>query len=709
MEILKGLNKEQKEAVISDAQHIRVIAGAGSGKTRVLISRIIYLMKQQQIQPYHICAITFTNKAANEMKERLEALEPNTLGVISSTIHSLCVRILRQEHEAIDYPRFFTILDTSDQESILKEIYRTHNIDRKQHDIRKMLNYISDRKFNPGLQSIVDGSMDPYTAEIHDNVFKWYKARCRQLESLDFDDLLIETNNLLKHREDVCERWQARFKVILVDEFQDVDNVQYGIIQSLAGKNNQLYVVGDPDQTIYTWRGADVRNITQFDVLYKDAVTITLNTNYRSSQNILDAANQLIQYNQERTSKDLIAFNDSEYPLQYQEFHSAEDEAYWIGDLIKDLDDKGQSFDEMAVLYRSSYLTRRLERVLIQRGIPYAIYGGTRFYDRKEVKDVMSFLRMITHGDDLALRRSVGSSPRGIGNKTLETYWDRAQLVNQTIYETMFADVQDKKAGARIRDYVGIIEHLKEQAETKSIVTLIDIVMDKSGLVEYLKKKDEEDRIDNIRELQMDAMEFEKSGTDETLSEFIQMVSLYGEKAEVGLEEHVRLMTIHAAKGLEFNNVFIMGVSEGVFPSRRSIEEAQLRGLEEERRLMYVAITRAKQHLFVSNNKEYSYVSSGPLRPSRFIRESGLHRLNEPIKLEKIEDRRIYTLSDVEDDEDEVVIKNYKKGDKIHHSYFGNGIVVGVEAKRYEIAFSFPHGVKYIMKDFEGLSAWKGN
>lgn len=703
VDILKGLNKEQTEAVKSESQHIRVIAGAGSGKTRVLISRIIYLIKQRQIPAYKICAITFTNKAANEMKQRLEDLEPSAYGVNTSTIHALCVRILRDEHEAIGYPRYFTILDVSDQESILKEIYRQHNIDRKQFEIRKTLSMIGEMKFNPGKQALNNLYLDPDTIEMNEKIFRLYRARCRDLQALDFDDLLLETHHLLRDRPDITKRWQDRYDVILVDEFQDVDNIQYGIIQNLAGKVNQLYIVGDPDQTIYTWRGADVRNITQFDKLYPDTQTITLNTNYRSSQIILDAANELIQYNKERTAKDLVAHQQLSQPIQYQEFPSSDDEAYWIANQIKYLQDKGEAFHEMAVLYRSSYLTRSLERLLIQRGIPYLIYGGTRFYDRKEVKDMVAFLRMITHGDDLALRRSVGSSPRGIGNKSLEGYWDRAQGENSTMYQVMLSDVENQVAGARIKAYVELIETLRFMAETESIVTLIDYTLEKSGMAAYLKKKDEEDRIDNIKELQMDAMQFEKSGTDETLHDFIQMVSLYGEKSDVVEEDHVRLMTIHAAKGLEFNNVFIMGVAEGVFPSRRSLMESHMVGLEEERRLMYVAITRAKMHLYVSNNSEYSFVSGGSLRPSRFIKESGVARKPVPA-LKKESDRRVYTLFETEVDEEELIPSHLLNKDAlVHHSYFGDGIITKVNKESFVIDFGSIHGKREIAKRFEGL------
>ena len=703
VKIIEGLNKEQKEAVLSEAQHIRVIAGAGSGKTRVLISRILYLIHNKGIAPHRICAITFTNKAANEMSDRLRSYDDRSSAVNTSTIHALCVRILRDEHQAVGLTRYFTILDVPDQESILREIYKAQGIDRKKISFRNALTYISEVKFSklntPPLKYM---SYDEWTLELYDAIFKGYVKRTKELSALDFDDLLIETEKLLQSNEQVRQRWQARFDVILVDEFQDVDNVQYGIIQALAGTDNSLYVVGDPDQTIYTWRGADVRNITHFDDVYPDAQTITLHQNYRSTQVILDAANQLIQYNQERTDKDLLATKETTHDIAYEEFMNAEDESYWITSHLRTLKDSGQSYNEMAVLYRSSYLTRSLERLLVQRGIPYVVYGGLRFYERKEIKDTVSFLRMITHSDDLALRRSIGARPRGIGNKTLENYWDTAQERQCTMYEAMLDDVLDRRAGARILEYVNLIEDLKEAAETKSIADLIEMVLREGGMSAYYKQKDEEDRIETVKELKVDAMNFADAGGDGNLDEYIQMVSLYGEKADIRNEEHVRLMTIHASKGLEFNNVFIMGVSESIFPSKRALQESSMLALEEERRLMYVAITRAKERLYISNNNDYSFVQNTSLRPSRFIKEAKLNE--EKPRYSQYEESMVQTLVDMMDEEDDLPLV-FKKGDAIYHSIFGMGVIIKVEREFYTIAFSHPHGLKVISKEFKGLRA----
>ena len=702
MEILNNLNKEQKLAVISQAQHIRVIAGAGSGKTRVLISRIIYLMRERMIAPYKICAITFTNKAAQEMKDRLTQYDSQSNAVNTSTIHALCVRILRDEHVAIGMTRYFTILDTADQESILREIYKARGIDRKKISFRNALSYISDVKFsNKAATPLSYLSYDPWTLDLYEAIYTGYVKRTKELQAFDFDDLLIETNNLLKSNEVVRTRWQSRFEVILVDEFQDVDNVQYGIIQSLAGKDNQLYVVGDPDQTIYTWRGADVKNITEFSKIYPDAETITLHQNYRSTQTILDAANNIIQYNNDRTDKELLAVKEEIHDIHYQEFPSADDESYWIASTIKQLVDQGEGYDEIAVLYRSSYLTRALERTLVQRGIPYIVYGGLRFYERKEIKDVVSFLRMITHSDDLSLRRSIGARPCGIGNKSLENIWDKSLELGMTMYEVMLRDVMTKSAGPRIRDYVNLIESLKEASESVSIADLIQEILDKGGLASYYKQKDEEDRIENVMELKVDAMNFSQVSDQASLDEYIQMVSLYGEKADVKLESHVRLMTIHASKGLEFNDVFIMGASESIFPSKRAIQDGKNVALEEERRLMYVAITRAKERLYVTNNSDFSYVLGHSLRQSRFVKEAQLNQIKKEESVRQIP--RIHYHDDIEEDEEEDFNLTFKNGDTVYHSVFGMGIVISMDKSNYTIAFAHPHGIKMISKQFQGL------
>ena len=697
---LNELNKEQKEAVLSDAKHLRIIAGAGSGKTRVLISRIVHLINERHIKPYRICAITFTNKAALEMSERLEIMEPSASAVNTSTIHSLCVRIIREEHDHLGLIRYFNIIDTTDQKAIIREAYKVLNIDKKEVSHNHVLSYISEEKFAgvsvEQAKILAQGDLVDTLCAL---VYEFYVNRCKELQALDFDDLLLEVNRLFKNNQAVAKKWQARFDVILVDEFQDVDAVQYGIIQSLTGLDNDLYVVGDPDQTIYTWRGANVSFITDFDEVYKDAVTITLNQNYRSSQHILNAANALINYNKQRPKKDLFANKTSDEPVVIQSFDSQEDESFWIVSEIIRRKESGYNYLDMAVLYRSNYLSRSLERVLMQRQIPYVVYGGMRFYDHAEIKDMLAYLKMVTQGDDLSLRRSIGSRPQGIGPKSLDNYFVQAQREGTSMFEAMRKNVDDGTASSPVSRYVNVIENLRNIRYHTDMPGLIQIIMDKAGFMKHYTDKDELERIENLMELQTDARFFENSHEEGRLEEYIQMVSLYGERGQVVTEDHIRLMSVHASKGLEFENVFIAGVNEQVFPNKRAMTSGIL-GLEEERRLMYVAITRAKEHLAITYNKDYSYITGAGLRPSRFISEI---QVKDDVmdfdifKEDIVESEAFYSEETVQSP------GRYAPTDVVVHDFFGEGVVISVAKDTLTIAFSYPHNLKTIAKHFKGL------
>ncbi len=699
MNSINALNESQKAAVLTKAQHVRIIAGAGSGKTRVLTTRIVHLIKDQYIAPYRICAITFTNKAANEMKDRMESMLPATTAVHTSTIHALCVRIIREEYEALGLIRNFTIIDTSDQQAVMKEAYKALNYDRKELSYREVLNYISGNKVaKVSVDQALIMAGTNFIEEKKANVYEFYVRRLKELMALDFDDLLIEVDVLFKTNEAARVKWQARFDVILVDEFQDVDAIQYGIIQSLAGKDNALYVVGDPDQTIYTWRGADVDFITNFDDFYPDAETITLNQNYRSTQHILNSANALINYNTDRPDKDLFANKESEHEVTYVSLDDQDQESYWIVSKIMEFKEKGGSYLDTAVLYRSNYLSRSLEKILMARQIPYVIYGGLRFYDQREIKDLMSYLRMITHGDDLALRRSVSAPKRGIGDKTLDDYLRKSQSQGSTMYEAMMFDVYHHQATKRIADYVEMIEDFILMSKTLSMANLIEYVMQKSGLEAYFIKIEEEHRNDSMRELMSDATYFQNNYEDASLVDYIQMVSLYGDKADVVEGDYVRLMTVHSAKGLEFENVIIMGLSDNIFPNRNSIQEGK-GGLQEERRLMYVAITRARERLFLTNNNGYNFVMGSYLRPSRFIKEMDQEAIKDFIPQAHVE-----TKSAIESFESQLKPKTrFKKADVIIHEEFGEGIVIASDEDTVRVAFNFPHGMKLIARAYQGM------
>lgn len=706
MDILDGLNPEQLAAVTTHNQYVRVIAGAGSGKTRVLTTRIVHLIRDLGVYPGSICAITFTNKAANEMKERMERMHPDAIRVHTSTIHALCVRVLREDYEAAGLRKNFTILDRSDQETILREAYRHYEYDRKGLSFNDALNYISKNKTaHVDVNKAFALAGENFYERQKANIYKFYVQKCRGMGALDFDDLLIDVDQLLRHNPYVKDKWQRRFKVVLVDEFQDVDHIQYGIITSLVGIDNQLYVVGDPDQTIYTWRGANVDFIIDFEKRYPSSETIVLNQNYRSTQHILDRANRLIECNSNRPPKDLHANKLSETDVEYSRLEDAESEAYYVARKIQHLKESTGRYLDTAVLYRSNYLSRALEKQLMTRNIPYIVYGGLRFYDHAEIKDLMSYLRMVSHGDDLALRRSVSVPRRGIGEKTLDSLSDRAMAKDLTVFEVMIEDCRNGSASRKIRDYVQTILEMREFAQSNNLETVMSFVLRRSGLISHFEKLDELGRVENLKELISDAIQFEKNYEDASLDAYLQMVSLYGEKENVVDGDYVRLMTVHAAKGLEFENVIIMGVVDSIFPSKRSIIEG-LGGIEEERRLMYVAITRAKERLIVTSNTGFNYVSGGHNKASRFIREMGLESSN-PTQGLAFSDLAQEAVKNYESNKGLSVNKRvrYKRSDVVIHDEFGEGIVIALndDENTMRVAFNFPHGTKTLSTRFTGI------
>ena len=673
MSFFDELNKEQKLAVETEAKHVRVIAGAGSGKTRVLTTRIAHLVENKGYNPRKICAITFTNKAANEMKDRVETMLSSNIGVLVSTIHSLCVRIIREEYEALSLVRNFTILDQQDQETILKEAYAEYGYVRKELPFRDVLTYISNNKMvHVSIKEAykLAGSSEYQTKMA--KVYDYYVNRLDALFALDFDDLLLKVDYLFRNNERVLNKWQNRFNVILVDEFQDVDNIQYRIIDNLVGDQNELYVVGDPDQTIYTWRGANVDNILAFDKLY--------------------GANRLIQFNQNRLEKDLRSNKGVGEPVVYAQRDDEMDEAYFVVSQIQKLHAQGVSYLDMAILYRSNYLSRSVERVLTSSHVPYVIFGGLRFYDRQEIKDMMSYLRMVSHGDDLALKRSIVSPRRGVGQVTLDRIFDEAQAEDTTMYEIMKRMKEENRGSKRVHEYVDLIEgFVAYYDEHHSIHDLMVKVFEESGLRKEFDKKEEIERNENVKSLMGEAIEFEQDNEDGTLEDYVQMVSLYGDRQEVLEGDYLRLMTVHAAKGLEFDTVFLVGMNDRVFPNQNSIAEG-LEGLSEERRLAYVAITRAQNRLFITSNAGYNYVMGVPNRASRFIQEMGY---DEPQKKEDVytPETRMKPRSQA----------RYKKADLVVHDDFGEGIVLNVDDTSVKIAFNYPHGTKTILKQFAGL------
>lgn len=708
MNLLDGLNPNQKEAVLSTDRYLRVIAGAGSGKTRVLTTRIANLVLERNVYPSKILAITFTNKAANEMKERIKKILGDPSGAVwISTIHSLCVRILREDIQSMGMPRNFTVMDQDDQKTILKEAYKEHGIDKSAISFGSMLDYIGNNK---GAEITVDRAYvlaGSFTGEKSKaKVYEYYCNRQKELYALDFDDLLLVTVKMFKMFSEIRAKWAKRFNYIHVDEFQDIDKVQYELISQLAGTENSICVVGDPDQTIYTWRGADVNIIMNFEKDYQPCRTIILNENYRSTENILNGANSLIKCNKNRIDKDL--YTNRKDPEKISHYISAgeEYEASWIANKISEGHRTGKRYRDFAILYRSNYLSRAIEKGLLDEHIPYIIYGGVKFYERAEIKDALCYLRMISGNDDLALQRVINKPKRGLGNKTMDTIFERAREKNCSMYEVLRdEELFSGKAQATISSFVTMIERWKNMVSQKAVFELLEMVIDESGYRRMLEDDKETERLENLKELINDVQSFTINYPESTLDEYLQLVSLYGDKDESLDGDYVQLMTVHAAKGLEFDTVFVCGLSDGIFPNERAMAEGN-RGVEEERRLAYVAFTRARNKLYLTESSGFSYILSKARVRSRFIdevEEDYVEHLGATFDYGKPKDFVVTENSPINKPVPQILPKStepatrWKKGEQVTHGKFGDGIVLKYEGGFLEIAFPYPHGVKKIM------------
>lgn len=710
VQIYDSLNPQQQKAVFSNHKYVRVIAGAGSGKTRVLTLRIVHLISDLNVAPYKICALTFTNKASNEMKERLKAyLGEAGSGVWLSTIHSLCVRILREDINALDYPKNFTILDATDQRAVLKEAYREFGYDVKEISFNQALDYIGNNK---GAEISVKRAFELAYSSEHEikkaKIYEYYDNRLTQMYGLDFDDLLLFTVRLFKKHPSILEKWQKRHDHYLVDEYQDIDHIQNELIKLLVSTRNSLYVVGDPDQTIYTWRGADVNIILDFVKLFKPSETVLLTQNYRSTNSILKGANALISHNKYREDKELFTEIESEDKILHMTLNSSEEEANWIVSRIEHLYQEDTPYQNMAILYRSNYLSRAIEKGLILNSIPYVIYGGTRFYDRAEIKDVLSYLRMCVIADDLSFLRTVNLPKRGLGPKTIDKLRAISLEKNCTLYEVAknYSPLTGQQ-GANLAGYVALIEKLKVRSLEKPLDKLITDILDLSLLRDYYQENNELDRVENVKELISDAQSFINTYPEANLDEYLQSVALYGDKSETA-PDAVQLMTIHSSKGLEFDHVFICGLSEGVFPNERAMSDGK-RGLEEERRLAYVAMTRAKKRLYLTDAQGFSFVLNKGQVTSRFLSEIDDEVIDhqqmgyygqveaKPSAIERNSILRAGRISNAP-------TTNYKKSDIVVHTTFGEGIIIKIEDGMADIAFNHPYGIKTVVLNHPAIS-----
>ncbi|MCM3739412.1 DNA helicase PcrA [Oceanobacillus luteolus] len=729
-ELLAGLNKEQQEAVKHTEGPLLIMAGAGSGKTRVLTHRIAYLLGEKGVAPRNILAITFTNKAAREMRERVSKLVgPEAEYMWVSTFHSMCVRILRRDIDRIGYNRNFTILDSGDQLSVVKQVLKNLNLDPKQFDPRAMLGQISSAKN----ELISDADFEKKASNFYERqvsqVYTGYQTMLRKNQSLDFDDLIMQTILLFKRVPEVLEFYQRRFQYIHVDEYQDTNHAQYFLVKQLASRFRNLCVVGDSDQSIYRWRGADISNILTFEEDYPNAKTVLLEQNYRSTKFILQAANKVIENNTGRKPKNLWTDNIEGNKINYYQAQTEQDEALFVIERIKELMRDGYQPSDVAILYRTNAQSRAMEDTLVKSNISYQMVGGTKFYDRKEIKDMLAYLRLITNpDDDISFERIVNEPKRGIGKSSIEKLRSYATMHDISFFETLkevdFTGVSPRAANA-LAKFGELIQSLVDQQEFLTATDMVEQVLERTGYEEMLKREqslESQSRLENLEEFKTVTQEFEKHAEDKTLVAFLTDLALIADidrmDEEESSEQKVTLMTLHAAKGLEFPVVFLIGMEENVFPHSRSMFDEE--EMEEERRLAYVGITRAEKQLYLTNARMRTLYGRTNMNPvSRFIQEipdeliEGFEvaqetRFGQPFGSgsetsfpPKRKARRIERTSTAASEE-------WNAGDKVKHKKWGVGTIVRVQGEgdkmELDIAFPAPTGIKRLLAQFAPIT-----
>ncbi len=714
--LLKDLNKAQKEAVSTTEGPVMAIAGAGSGKTNVLTRRIAYLINHLGIPKDQILAITFTNKAANEMKSRIAGLlNENTRSMWISTFHSMCSRILREHIEFLGYHRHFQIIDDDDTVQLIKSIQKEAGIDPKLVDPRKLKNHVLNLKSH-------DISLEDYEPPLRDylaKVFPVYQERLKNNNLVDFEDLLWLSIRLLKEQQSLREHYQKLFQYILVDEFQDTNNAQYELIRLLTGEHQNVFIVGDEDQSIYAFRGANIENIRRFKRDFSEPKVILLEENYRSTNRILSAANEVIKGNKNRIEKNLFSSKGEGDKLTlYKGFNHA-DEVHYVADTIISLVREGYHYEDFAILYRTNALSRVFEEVFMQKRLPYKIVGNTSFFKRKEIKDMVAYLRLIVNPyDDYSFERVVNEPRRGIGGKTMETLKRFAHKYEMSYYEAIYD--KDNPLGngplKKLQSFVDLIQTMIKTLETSDFNTLIDDLLNASGYKAALDKDEKGDvRFENILELKTMFKESEQTyGINDKLTLLtyvLEDIALKSQEDEEADDNAVTLMTLHSAKGLEFKVVFIVGAEQGLFPSLKSLSDPK--EIEEERRLMYVGITRAKEKLYFTNAKSRQHYGDFVSNPdSMFINQIDKEKLQfEGLAKETQENSKRYE-SDYRQTKafrakkaslESRTTNDIAQGDKVIHKTFGEGVVVSVIKDQCKIAFSKEHGIKTLMKDHPAL------
>ncbi len=696
---LEQLNEDQLQAVTSTEGFIRVIAGAGSGKTRALSHRFAYLVNDVGILPGNILCVTFTNKSANEMRQRIHRLTgDNDTGYIN-TFHGFCVSILQEDSHAVQYPKNFLVLDNSDIDSMLKIIYEERGLTLRHMTFAKARDMIEIRKLfkNPEYYlDMINMSLDTlqqkyqHAADPSDIIFYGYLYQEKKCFGLDYNDLIKFSLYIFEQNEEIRLKWQQRLEYIMIDEFQDIDALQYQLMEVLCGYHKNLFIVGDPDQTIYSWRGANVKYLLHFDKVFPGTKTIMMNQNYRSTPQILAAVNSLIDKNEHRMKKDLLPMlPDGQSVLCYHGDSSLE-EAKWIATQIKKLQESDISYDDMTILYRAHYITRTIEEVLQKEEIPYTIYSGVQFFGRMEIKDALSYLRMIAFKDDLSFLRIVNVPKRNIGERRIRFLQEYAQQNRVSLYDALKESLRHPiMKGTKASDFVDLIESYADIYEQQTISELLAKILDQSGYEKMLRTAGSQERLDNLAELKQSVYEYEIScGEESTLEHYLAHVALFSNSDAQDGAGKVKLMTVHAAKGLEFPYVFLCAMNEGIFPSKKT---SDIDGMEEERRLAFVAMTRAQKGLYLSESEGRNFDGSMQY-PSRFlldIDESLLtydRRPSDPL----ISDTIAYIrYSDRYLDGYLPKEGNFQVGDKIRHKIFGLGTILSVDSSQSAYLIQF--------------------
>ena len=692
---LDNLNKQQKEAVTHIDGPMLVLAGAGSGKTKVLTSRIAYLI-ENGVNPRNILAITFTNKAAKEMKDRVINLIGSSANYIQiSTFHSLGLKMIKENYNILGYDKNFTILDSDDTLTVVKKIIKEMNLNPQFYNAKAIRNKISSAKNE--LMSVSEFSHVEFDKDIV-RIFEKYNSILKTNNSVDFDDLLVLPIQLLNNSE-VLDRYQELYKYILIDEYQDTNEAQYKFTKKLASKYKNIFVVGDNDQAIYAFRGANFKNILNFEKDYPNCKTILLEENYRSTKMILNAANSVIKNNKERKDKNLWSNNPEGNKIKYIQADSDKEEGSYISSKIKELNNNGVNYEDIAILYRTNAQSRLIEEEMLKNNIPYRVIGSFYFYNRKEIKDLLCYLRLINNPhDDISLARVINVPKRGIGAKTMENLDAKSSKLGISLFDA----ISDGKELV----FKNLILKMQEECENLSLTEMVDLVLNESGMKQELvneKTLESEIRLENLEEFKSITKNYEEEFGVISLSDFLNEISLVSDMSEHQESKNkVSLMTVHAVKGLEFDYVFVTGMEEGIFPHYNAINDGSRSAIEEERRLCYVAITRAKKDLWLLNAKRRMLFGNTQTNlPSRFMEEI------DPKYLE-VENNRKSVFKKVNNFVKEEMFNktdvDYQAGDLISHTEYGQGVIISVDKSIITVAFPHPYGVKKLMKNHKSIS-----